>query len=101
MENPTGGAVKRFAGDGEKSQDEYRRWKKWSRAWLATQRAKGIPAEAMGNLMYTLLDGTAQRALDGVDNAEWEVDAGEEVIYDVLDGRFPELEAQVIIPSHP
>eukprot|EP00969_Alexandrium_andersonii_P365854 15467156-Alexandrium_andersonii.AAC.1 len=52
-------AVRRFAGTGEKAAEDYKKWKKWSRAYLVTQRARGVPDDAFGSILYTLLDGPA------------------------------------------
>lgn len=82
--------VKRFAGDGQDAQKEYKRWKRWSRAYLNVQRSKGIPETALGSLLFTLLDGAALRAFDSVSMDDIEADGGHQVIYEVLDGRFPE-----------
>lgn len=82
--------VKRFSGDGQDAQKDYKRWKRWSRAFLTVQRAKGVPESAMGSLLYTLLDGAALRAFDAVSMDDLEVDGGHQIIYDTLDGRFPE-----------
>eukprot|EP00974_Lingulodinium_polyedra_P033690 3239725-Lingulodinium_polyedra.AAC.1 len=49
-------AIRRFAGTGEKAAEEYKKWRKWSRAYLVTQRARGVPDAAFGSLLYTLLD---------------------------------------------
>ena len=87
-------AIKRFSGDGDDgSSKAYRRWRRWSRAYLTVQKAKGTPAEAFGSVLYTLLDGTALRAFDQVDMARLEEHGGEEVIYEILDQRYPEEEA--------
>ena len=82
--------VKRFSGDGADPQKEYKRWKRWSRAYLTVQRAKGTPETAMGSLLFTLLDGSALRAFDATNMDDLEVDGGQDVIYQVLDDRYPE-----------
>ena len=88
-------AIKRFSGDGDDdgSSKAHRRWRRWSRAYLTVQKAKGTPAEAFGSVLYTLLDGTALRAFDQVDMARLEEHGGEEVTYEILDQRYPEEEA--------
>ena len=82
--------VKRFSGDGGDPQKEYKRWKRWSRAYLTVQRAKGTPEAAMGSLLFTLLDGSALRAFDATNMDDLEVEGGQEVVYQVLDDRYPE-----------
>ena len=85
--------IKRFSGDVDQPAKEYLRWKRWSRAFLVVQKAKGTPEEAYGSLLYTLLDGSALRAFDEVNMDDLEQAGGEQGIYSVLDGRFPEDEA--------
>lgn len=82
--------VKRFSGDGADPQKEYKRWKRWSRAYLTVQRAKGTPETALGSLLFTLLDGSALRAFDATNMDDLEVDGGQDVVYQVLDDRYPE-----------
>ena len=82
--------VKRCSGDGADPQKEYKRWKRWSRAYLTVQRAKGTPEEAMGSLLFTLLDGSALRAFDSTNMDDLEVAGGQDVVYQVLDDRYPE-----------
>ena len=82
--------VKRFSGDGADPQKEYKRWKRWSRAYLTVQRAKGTPEVAMGSLLFTLLDGAALRAFDATNMDDLEVEGGQDVVYQVLDDRYPE-----------
>ena len=82
--------VKRFSGDGADPQKEYKRWKRWSRAYLTVQRAKGTPEAAMGSLLFTLLDGSALRAFDATNMDDLEVEGGQDVVYQVLDDRYPE-----------
>eukprot|EP00435_Cladocopium_sp_Y103_P009550 s3832_g2.t1 len=84
------GLVKRFSGESQDAQRDYRRWKRWARAYLTVQKAKGVPEEALGSLLYTLLDGTALRAFDAVSMDDIEVSGGQQVIFDTLDERFPE-----------
>ena len=77
------GYVKRSASDSQDAQGEYRRWKRWTRAYLTAQKARGVPEEA-------LLDETALRAFDSVAMDDIETAGVQQVIYEVLDNRFPE-----------
>ena len=61
-DNGSGGAIRRFAGSGADAYRDYRSWKKWARAYLIVQRAKGTPATALGPMLFTLLDDVAARA---------------------------------------
>ena len=88
--NEGGQFQKRFGGDGDDPTKEWKRWKKWSRAFLAVQKVKGMPAEAFGPLLFTLLDGTALRSFDQIGLEKLETAGGEDIIYEVLDNRFPE-----------
>eukprot|EP00913_Durusdinium_trenchii_P020129 g18917.t1 len=83
------GLTKRFDGDGASPSKDYERWKRWCRAFLVVQKAKGIPVEAHGSLIFALLDGTALRALDTITMDRIEVAGGEDVIFQALDERFP------------
>ena len=84
-----GGLTKRFDGDGSNPAKDYERWRRWCRAYLTVQRAKGVGPEAHGSLVFSLLDGTALRALDQVPMDRVEEIGGEEVIFQILDDRFP------------
>lgn len=83
------GLTKRFDGEGANPSKHYEQWRRWSRAYLAVQKAKGIPSTAHGSLIFALLDGTALRALDATPMEKIEEDGGEDVIFQVLDERFP------------
>ena len=82
--------VKRFSGEGPEPQKEYKRWNRWSRAYLVVQKAKGVDEKALGAMLFTLLDGTALRAFDATNMDDLEQAGGQDVIYQVLDERFPE-----------
>lgn len=72
-------AVKRFSGDGTDPETDYRRWKRWSRAYLSVQKARGIAEETHGSLLYTLLDGAALATFDSV--AMDDIDGLEDMTY--------------------
>jgi len=82
--------IRRFSGEGQDAQKEYRRWKRWSRAYLTVQRAKGVPETALGSILFTLLDGAALRAFDAMEMDQLEQAGGQDLVYGVLDDRFPE-----------
>ena len=86
-------SVKRFSGKGADAAEDYRRWRRWSRAYLVTQRARGLTPESVGSLLYTLLDDIALKSVDGIDFDRMEETGGEHLLYDLLDERFPEQEA--------
>lgn len=83
-------AVRRFSGDGQDPQKDYKLWKRWSRAYLAVQRARGTDESVFGAMLFTMLDGTALRAFDATNMDELEQTGGQDLIYQVLDDRFPE-----------
>ena len=82
--------VKRFSGETQEPQKDYKRWKRWSKAYLIVQRAKGVDESALGAMLFTLLDGAALRAFDSVEMDSLEQAGGQDIIYQVLDERFPE-----------
>ena len=83
-------AVRRFSGDGTDPETDYRRWRRWSRAYLNVQKAKGIAEDNHGSLLYTLLDGTALATFDSVSMDDIEAPGGHDLLFQVLDERFPE-----------
>ena len=82
--------VKRFAGDGANPPRDYKQWKRWARAYLKVQASRGMKEDAYGSVLYTLLDGSALRAFDAVDMNDIEQDGGQDVVFQVLDERYPE-----------
>ena len=58
---------KRFAGDGNDVVVAYKVWRRWAKAAIVVQKAKGMAAEALGPWLFTLLDGQAALALDAID----------------------------------
>lgn len=82
--------VKRFSGETSEPQKDYKRWKRWSKAYLIVQRAKGVDETALGAMLFTLLDGAALRAFDSVELDSLEQAGGQDIIYQILDERFPE-----------
>lgn len=82
--------VKRFAGEGSNPPRDYKQWKRWARAYLKVQASRGMKEDAFGSVLYTLLDGAALRAFDAVDMNDIEQDGGQDVVFQVLDERYPE-----------
>ncbi len=50
--------------------------------------------EAYGALVYTLLDGTALKAVESIEIEDLDTAGGEELIFELLDGRYPEQTVQ-------
>ena len=90
---PNAEPVRRFAGTGPDASKEYRSWRKWARAYATVQKARGVPGAARGPLLFTLLDDVAARAVETIDVDDLEVEGGENLNFDVLDERFPDLAA--------
>ena len=47
----------RFSGDGNDGAAAYKVWERCAKAAIVVQKAKNVPAEALGPRLYTLLDG--------------------------------------------
>eukprot|EP00438_Fugacium_kawagutii_P025213 Skav222622 [mRNA] locus=scaffold4205:86469:93548:+ [translate_table: standard] len=91
MEGKTGETqVRRFSGDVTDPQRAYKQWKRWSRMYLVVQKARGVSETALGAMLYTLLDGSALQAFDSINLDELEQAGGPDVVYGILDDRFPE-----------
>lgn len=82
--------VRRFNGEGQDPQREWKRWKRWARAYLTVQKARGVDESALGAMLFTLLDGAALRSFDSISMDEIEQVGGQDIIYQILDERFPE-----------
>ena len=61
------GANRRFSGSGTDPATEFRTWKRWAKAKVRAEVSKGTPREAMGPMLFTLLEGNAADALDHID----------------------------------
>ena len=72
---------RRFNGEGQDRQKDYKRWKRWARACLVVQRAEGVDERALESMLFTLLDGAALRAFDAVPIEDLEQPGGQDVIY--------------------
>ena len=51
-----GGAFRRFSGVGNNAPQDFRAWKKWAKAKLVVEKSKRMKSEAVGPMLYTLLD---------------------------------------------
>ena len=86
----SGGSVKVFTGDDEDAK-EYKRWKVWITNKLLT--LDKLPAKAKGAYLYTLLGGKALEAVEHVDASLYQKEGGEDILFALLDKRFPQKEA--------
>lgn len=92
MEDQRGGP-RRFSGEGKSPCQEYKQWKRWATAHVFVQKSKGVTPEALGPLLFSLLDGEALKSLDDVDiEDDLAVVGGETVVFTALNDRFPEQE---------
>ena len=83
------GSVRYFNGDAEDSK-EYKRWKVWVCNKLRT--LDKLPKDAHGSFIYTLLSGKALEAIEHLDPQSYQKEGGDEVIWALLDSRFPQQE---------
>ena len=85
-----GGAVRCFSGEDEDVK-EYRRWKTWVQNKLMT--LDKLPKSARGSYIYTLLSGKALETVEHLKAEDYQKEGGEQVLWDLLDARFPQKEA--------
>lgn len=75
-----------FSGDNEDAQ-EYKRWKTWTKNKIMTMDK--LPKKAAGAFVYTLLTGKALECVEHLDPSKYQVENGDDIIFDLLDVRFP------------
>ena len=59
---------------------------------MVVEKSKGMKSEAVGPMLYTLLDGDASDSLDHIDIDQLAVDGGEVLLFEALEARYPEKE---------
>lgn len=79
----------RFSGENEDGR-EYKRWKTWVKNKLLT--LDKLPETARGAYIYTLLAGKALEAVEYLDPGDYQKKDGDQVLWSLLDKRFPQLE---------
>lgn len=84
------GSMRYFSGDSECPQ-EYKRWKNWTRNKLMTMDR--LPKKASGAFVFTLLTGKALECVEHLEPSSYQVEHGEDVLFDLLDVRFPEKDS--------
>ena len=84
----TQGGVKTFDGEDEDGKT-YKRWRTWVSNKLLTIKDK-VSEEARGAYVYTLLAGKALEAVEHLEPQEYQKKQGEDVIFRILDQRFPQ-----------
>jgi hypothetical protein len=92
MASNGGGSMRRFSGKGESAAADLKSFRKWFRAHTIVIRAKGTPSTAFGPLLYTLLDGIAEKAVKHLEIDDLEVAGGEDILLEILEDRFPDDE---------
>ena len=80
------GSMRYFSGDNEDAQ-EYKRWKTWTKNKIMTMDK--LPKKAAGAFVYTLLTGKALECVEHLDPSKYQVENGDDIIFDLLDVRFP------------
>ena len=85
----TEGGLRFFSGETEDGR-EYKRWKQWVKNKLLTldKLAEGF----RGAYIYTLLSGKALEAVEHVDPETYQKKGGDDVLWGILDRRFPQQE---------
>ena len=88
-----GGAYRRFGGTGHNAAADFRSWRRWAEAKTIVEKAKGTPAEAIGPLLLTLLDGDAAEAVEHLSLPnQLGKDGGDTILLDALAERYSEKE---------
>ena len=90
MSAESSGSFRYFSGDNEDAR-EYKRWKVWAMNKMITMDKLGEAAR--GPFIYTLLSGKALEAVEHVKPEEYQTKGGDQVLWKLLDARFPQQEA--------
>ena len=83
----SGSSLKYFSGD-DSDYKEYRRWKTWVVNKMRVMDK--LPKAARGSFVWTLLQGRALECVEHLQASEYQVEGGDEVIFSLLDQRWPE-----------
>ena len=92
-DNAPSGSLKRFSGLGNDPIGDFKVWSRWAQAHCIVQRAKNTSPDALGPMLYCLLDGEALTTLQDFDIEDFAVEGGEQIILQRLSERLPEPEA--------
>lgn len=84
-------SLKRFSGEDDDAGKQLKKWHMWCQAKMVTM--KDLKNTQKGPWVYTLLDGKALEACEHVTLEEITKENGEDVIWKILQDRFPEKEA--------
>ena len=83
------GPMRTFSGESEDGK-EYRRWKTWVLNKMVT--IDKLAESSRGAFIMTLLTGKAYEAVEHLEFADYHKKDGDEIIWKLLDARFPKLE---------
>ena len=81
------GGYKRFSGAGANRRD-LKRWKTWCLLKMISMTT--LTKEARGPFVYSMLDGDALTAVEHLEFAEFAIDGGENLIFNILEARYPD-----------
>ena len=81
------GGFKRFSGAGANGRD-LKRWKTWCLSKMITTTS--LTKEARAPFVYSMMDGDALTAEEHMEFAEFAVDGGENLIFNILEARHPD-----------
>ena len=82
---------RRFSGDEDDAGKQLKRWKLWCQAKMLT--VKDLQKSQRGPWIYTLLEGSALESVEHLTLADISAEDGEDKVWQVLHGRFPEKES--------
>ena len=92
-----GHGLKYFSGD-DCDHREYARWKQWVKNKMAVMDK--LPKEARGSFVWTLLQGRALEIVEHLQEADYQKEGGDHVLFDLLDLRWPQKERTDEIGEH-
>jgi hypothetical protein len=83
----TGNSLKYFSGE-EADHREYKRWKQWAQNKMLVMDK--LPKSARGAFIWTLLHGKALEVVEHLSAEQYQVEGGEQVIFELLGKRWPQ-----------
>ena len=83
----SGNSLKYFSGE-DADHREYKRWKQWAQNKMLVMDR--LPKTARGAFVWTLLQGKALEVVKHLTADQYQVENGEQVIFDLLDKRWPQ-----------
>ena len=83
----SGNSLKYFSGE-DADYREYKRWKQWAQNKMLVMDK--LPKSARGAFVWTLLHGKALEVVEHLAAEQYQVEGGEQVIFELLDKRWPQ-----------